>query len=81
MQSRLTKLTLLVMREKVKVSQLRQRIPIILPLVLQDRVQLKRYAINFGISEAPDPKMPQNALIFQFFPNPNKVPLPKNLWS
>ena len=34
------------MREKVKVSQLRQPFAIILPPVLQDRVQLKRYAIN-----------------------------------
>ena len=34
------------MREKVKVSQLLQPIHIILPLMLQDRVQLKRSAID-----------------------------------
>ena len=46
MQSRLAKLTLLEMREKVKVSKLLQPIHIILPPVLQDRVKLKRYAIH-----------------------------------
>ena len=34
------------MREKVKVSQLLHPIRSILPLMLQDRVQLKRYAID-----------------------------------
>ena len=46
LQSRLAKPTLVVVREKVKVFQLLHPILIITPLVLQDRVQLKRYAID-----------------------------------
>ena len=34
------------MREKVKVLQLLHPIRVITPLVMQDRVQLKRYATN-----------------------------------
>ena len=46
LQSRLAKLALIVVRQKVKVVQLLHPIRVITPLVMQDRVQLKRYAIN-----------------------------------
>ena len=46
MQSRFAKFAFTIMREKVKFFQLLHPIRTILPLMLQDRVQLKRYAID-----------------------------------
>ena len=46
LQSGLAKLALVVMCQEVKTLQLLHPIRAILPLMMQDRVQLKRYAIH-----------------------------------
>ena len=46
LQSRLTKRALVVERQQVKVAELLHPILVISPLMMQDGVQLKRYAID-----------------------------------